>query len=234
MSFSDSTVIDKTSKELPDIRQLTTLKDFQPPKIAEPPVLRSPLLEKQPRHFFPGIIIVGVLLLAALGLAVFTNNRLHKSNKEYAQMNKDLYQISLSLKSQLNETEKKLQLATKIKNRLAYSRQQLMKSYRIRTNQYQNVIQIYTALLGKEGNYKQILAAKNSQISQNSGNLRIAETRIAAFKEQQEILLVQVKERAEQIKDLTNKFMASINQQKVLIHENLDLKKETERLSLKN
>lgn len=223
----DSLTTPPPVRELPRVRRFTTLPEVQSAQIDLPVLAKKPK-EKKTRIISFGLILIGIMLFSALGLALFTINRLDQSNKEYEALYKRVYQISLSQKQRIARLEDEMMMLTRIKDRLALSRRQVINGYRRLAVRYQEQKNQYLALKNKEKGYQRLLAAKTVQAGVIQGSLNLASTQVEALAVQQKILRAQINEQTARVRELTSKLLANINKRKLLLRENLVLRQQLE------
>ncbi len=214
-------------RELPQVRKISTLAELQPTSTPVVQAVASKSTQKGKGRFISwGLILVGTMLFGALGLALFTINRLDQSNKEYSALYQRIYQISLAQKSKIASLEGKLQFLGKVRDRLAFSRGQVMNGYRRRSAQYQDQKSQFLALKDKEKAYQRLLAAKTALAGIVQADLSLASAKFEAMQAQQKVLIAQVNEQTARVGELTSNLLKNINERKSLLRKNLMLRQE--------
>lgn len=207
------------TEQLPQIRRISRLEDVRrtiPTKPTPKPVkeIKTPHKPRSSLRFF----IIGLLFFAVFGVELAFIYR-------YDKLYKQLLGISTVLKDRTVALQNKLQYTNKINNKLITSRSRLI-------NNYFNLISLNKTLQFKMNDYRGVSLAKSSKIALLEGSLRVTYARIEAMKLQNEMLVRELGEKSEYIRELTSKLINNINEQERLVNENLQLKKGNETLKV--
>jgi cell division protein FtsB len=207
--------------QLPQVRRVSKLDDVKrvvpQQKIALPRVTNTPEQKKSHLVFY---LIMGAVFLGVFGfeLAVIY---------KYDKLNKKLYQISVSLKSQVANLQDKLQYVNKQKKILGINRKAVIEDYMILSSSYKN---FKASALKEKTNYENDLSKKTGSISSLEGDLRVANAQAEAVRAQNELLSNELNDKMAYIEKLTTKLVSNINEQAALLKENLDLKARYDQL----
>jgi len=210
-----------TQTQLPQVRRVSRLDDIKrvvpPQKTALPQV--TTVQENKKNHII-FYLIIGAIFFGIFGfeLAVIY---------KYDKLNKKLYQISLSLKNQLNTLQNKLQYANQQKKTLSENRKAVIADYMVLRENYKN---FKGASLAEKANYENDLSSKTSSINILEGELRVANAQVEAVRAQNDLLSSELNDKIAYVEKLTTKLVSNINEQAALLKENLDLKAKYDQL----
>lgn len=197
----------------PRVKTVSTLRDLKPTELKKTVPLsikKESVLKKSPYRF----ILLGLVFLSVAGmiLSIITISR-------YDKLNKRLYQVSLLNKNKYLEAQGRLDQSDKITSKITENRNKLLNAYRM-SNLDNTKFQV------KENGYKSLLASKSLSLNTTKGDFRIASAQLEALKVQQELLVNQLKEKNEQVHQLTVWLLNHITEQEQLAKDNIKLSKE--------
>lgn len=208
--------------QLPQIRRISKLDDLRqvlPPKTTFS-LEKKPTIPPKHRNLIP-LAAAGVIFAAIFS---FELGVIYK----YDKLNKRLYQISVSHKNEAAGLQKTLQYVSKSKEILGSNRRLLLKNYTALSSR-QKILQFN--MQKDRINYEGMLQAKINIVNTLEGDLRVASARIESVNAQNELLQIEVNSKNEYVKQLTEKLVHNIDQQKILVNENLRLKQNLDQLS---
>lgn len=200
----------------PQIRRISRLDELRrvvPPKPAAEPAKK--IITPKKRIGLIIFLTAGIIFLAIFG---FELTVIYK----YDKLNKRLYQISSSLKKDKIALLRKLSRANQIKV-LLRDNQRILQTGFLSLASRHKVLQF--KMEKDKAYYESILLSDSAKIRMLEGDMSVLDARITASNAQNEVLAEELKKRNEYIKELTNKNISGIERQKLLVQENLTLKK---------
>lgn len=205
-------------KSPPRIRKLSSLYDINTPAVVikkeEPRGTALRLVNR-------GFIFVTILLFSALGLSLFTINRLDRTNKEYNSVIDRIYPVVLSQKKELVKNKQQIDELQKINGRISYSRMQLLKGYKTMAARNNDSEHKYLEIQGKQKAYRKVLKSKLKMTGILKAEIALANTKIDSLQIQKDMLATQSEKNSELIQTLTAKLRDSVKQQQLLIQKNI-------------
>lgn len=204
----------KRQEQLPQIRRIAKLDDIRRVIPAKPiiPLEKRIIHPKQSINYSLFILIGIFLAVFAFELAVIY--RFDKLNKRY-------YRIALSHKNTAIDLKSRLEHADRLKNALADNRQLLVKVHLMLASKYK-ILQFN--IDKNKSDYENMLSQNKNTISLLEGDLRVASAKAEAVVVQNELLTQEINRKNEYLKELTDRLLYNIEQQKILVNENLKLK----------